>query len=704
MAEKKIGTPEPEVSAPAGSSMHAFATGVRGRFTYGLGSFIDWVKSSFSRNPGTLTTVASIMAGLSGWVYFDWKLTTYRLSLFDYASWGDVVRISLHGAALAWLALYILLISAVAVVALLAASVYAEAREQPPPAGPVRPLNPENGDRQEASFRYAPVAAACAVLYLLPIWLPLFLGESISSGLFNWIDDQARSLFTLAPTKSMTVCATIGGRPQSIELLPLLQTTTYLIGQRDVVSSDASGKGKQNSEPALVIPRSAISEIFVAQKAGGVSATAAPNCGSGPGIVARDVQVRALAPDFSPSTNAAIFGYLASMLANQSSWEGQAAPSQVADAPRFPAMPTSGRSEITAQVVSNGAYYINILGSYEIDENNNIIPTSPKLLWMLRPDATLRHLESSEAETAKLLTSLPVPPQPFQVRLGSEAVRIGFFLTTMADEDPQDGLARSPTNIISAYVKSHITEPVSSDTASEVINSRGELRFENVDGRGFISLAGERLLTPTFFSENPELDSPCDRTSDIPGLRRRSISAASTVQPSYVFVAFEDLCRRLAPTAREGAASSTLNNIPPDYDYNDAVIAVDLGTVPEAGGSSIAANLNILVSDSLEGKIDAVIVTVSGLPPQDQLFLLPQSDGSIVASVSRSSDTARIVLVGPQSAERFQEFIKGIQLRLGVPLVPGSRDVMALAIDAQGVSARSSARVEVHLGGRSTGR
>lgn len=309
----------------------------------------------------------------------------------------------------------------------------------------------------------------------------------------------------------------------------------------------------------------------------------------------------------------------------------------------------SQATEMKVSFLSEGAGYRSMVGTYTFDDKGNIDPASLKLLWL---DGTA--VKENTANSAMVKDFLG-NSQPGTVSLGQlpAGTQTGFFIIS-------DGASNAANKALIAGVAgvNAGSDNYAGDLAA--INQKLGVTLDAY-GNGHITVNGTALNGNTYFTHDAVLNTDANSNDML-----HAISGITSKNDGKLYIGFEDLA---------GGG---------DKDYNDIIIAVDIGSYNVNRLTQGVAQPTVHITDVDSTTLADATVTTTGFHAGDHLNV-PSSALFDVTVTANGNDTVIQVVAksGAESIASFENFLNGIFFSSS-SIEEGSRTVHYAVTDAGG--------------------
>ena len=283
-------------------------------------------------------------------------------------------------------------------------------------------------------------------------------------------------------------------------------------------------------------------------------------------------------------------------------------------------------AEMKVNFLSEGAGYRSMVGTYTFDASGAIDPSSVKFLWL---DGTA---VKENTANAALVKDFLGNTQPGTVSLGqlSSGTQVGFFIIS-------DGASNAANKALIGGIAgvSSGSDNYASDLAA--INSKLGVTVDS-HGNAHITVNGTTLNGNTYFTHDAVLNTDANSNDML-----HAISGISTNNDGKLYIGFEDLA---------GGG---------DKDYNDIIIAVDIGSYNINKLTQGVAQPTVHITDVDSTTLSGATVTTTGFHAGDHLNI-PSSSLFDVTTTTNGNDTTIQVTAksGTESIGNFESFLNGI--------------------------------------------
>jgi hypothetical protein len=287
-------------------------------------------------------------------------------------------------------------------------------------------------------------------------------------------------------------------------------------------------------------------------------------------------------------------------------------------------MTLSAETAVTVTFQKEAAGNRNMVGTYQYDDNGNIVPGSVEFVWL---DATASTEGKLGAGMAKDFLGYA---QSSTVSLGTmpAGTHIGFFTISNGAND-----STNKTLLANAAAGT-------SNHADAMDAIAGKLSIQvDANGNGHVFVGNSQLNGGVFFTHDKSLNTDFNGGSDIDHMA----SGVSSKLPGQLLIGVEDL------------------NGGGDKDFNDVVFSVDLGTynVNKLTQSAIQPTVDFADIDSTT--LSQAVIQTSGFKAGDALNVPPSGDFNVTISQSGTDFTITIVgKTGVETVDQYEDFANSI--------------------------------------------
>lgn len=287
-------------------------------------------------------------------------------------------------------------------------------------------------------------------------------------------------------------------------------------------------------------------------------------------------------------------------------------------------MTLSAETPVTVTFQKEAAGNHNMIGTYQYDDNGNVIAGSVKFVWL---DATASNEGKLGANMSKDFLGYS---QSSTIALGTmpAGTHVGFF--TISNGANDSGNKTLLTN--AAAGTSNQAD------AMEAIASQLSIQVDG-NGNGHVFVGNSQMNGGVFFTHDKSLNTDFNGGSDIDHMA----SGVSSNLPGQLLIGVEDL---------SGGG---------DKDFNDVVFSVDLGTYNVNKMTQSAVQPTVDFSDVDSDTLSQAVIHTSGFKAGDALNVPSSGDFNVTIDLAGADYTITIVgKTGAETLNQYEDFANSI--------------------------------------------